>query len=269
MSVQPEHRGGEGFAAALESIQKLDPQPSFIITGGDHVMDVCTVGRARAKQQLDLYERILRQNTKLPVYPVLGNHDIWGWAPQAGVEQTEPGYGKAMAMDYLGMKQRFYSFNAGGWRFVVLDSVSRRDDGYVALLDDEQREWLRAEMGRIGTSQPTCIVSHIPILSVCVYFDGDDRLVGNSWNVPDQWMHRDAWSITRIIEPYRVPLLLSGHMHLVDRVEYLGNTYICDGAVCGNFWRGRRQQFKEGYGVIDIYNDGAFQHTYVDYGWRA
>jgi 3',5'-cyclic-AMP phosphodiesterase len=66
-----------------------------------------------------------------------------------------------------------------------------------------------------------------------------------------------------------VPLLLSGHIHLVDRVSYLGKTYVCDGAVCGNWWRGPCQQFAEGYGVVDLWPDGTFEHQYVTYGWKA
>src|SRR5688500_701824 len=34
MHVQPELRGGEGFAAALESLKRLDPPPAFVVTGG-------------------------------------------------------------------------------------------------------------------------------------------------------------------------------------------------------------------------------------------
>src|SRR6266496_303325 len=64
MHVQPELRAGEGYAAALESLKKLDPQPSFIITGGDHVMDVLGQSRKRAELQWDLYERVLEENTK-------------------------------------------------------------------------------------------------------------------------------------------------------------------------------------------------------------
>ena len=35
MHVQPELRAGEGYAAALDSLERLDPPPAFIMTGGD------------------------------------------------------------------------------------------------------------------------------------------------------------------------------------------------------------------------------------------
>ena len=38
MHVQPERRAGEGYAAALQSLAKLDPPPDFLVTGGDSVL---------------------------------------------------------------------------------------------------------------------------------------------------------------------------------------------------------------------------------------
>ena len=75
-----------------------------------------------------------------------------------------------------------------------------------------------------------------------------------------------------------VKLCLSGHVHLNDRVEMgvpgapadgAKVTYICDGAVCGSWWDGRKAQCDEGYGVVDLYDDGTFEHRYVAYGWKA
>src|SRR5437762_8574102 len=40
MHVMAEKRAAEGYAAALQSLQKLDRKPDLLITGGDHVMDV-------------------------------------------------------------------------------------------------------------------------------------------------------------------------------------------------------------------------------------
>ena len=33
--------------------------------------------------------------------------------------------------------------------------------------------------------------------------------------------------------------------------------------------KGPLQQFPEGYGVIDLYPDGRFEHQYVAFGWKA
>jgi 3',5'-cyclic AMP phosphodiesterase CpdA len=268
MHVQPERRGGEGYAAALRSLEKLDPKPSFIVTGGDHVMDAFEQTPTRCAQQWDLYQKVLREGTSLPVYPVMGNHDICGWGAPDKFPLDGDGYGKRMAMERLGLKTSWYAFDAGGWRFILLDSVARRSNCYLGDLTEEQMSWLKGELERAGRDRPICIISHLPILSVCVYFDGE-RLRDTYWHVPDAWMHRDAVQITQLIEPYRVPLLLSGHIHLVDRCEYRGKTHICDGSVCGNWWKGPYHDCPEGYGVIDLWPDGAFEHQYVTFGWEA
>src|SRR5688572_30729667 len=70
MHVQPERRAGEGYAAALQSLAKLDPAPDFLVTGGDHVMDATKQPLDRATVQWDLYQRVLAENTKIPVRPV-------------------------------------------------------------------------------------------------------------------------------------------------------------------------------------------------------
>jgi Icc protein len=269
MHVQPERRAGEGYAAALRSLDALDPTPEFILTGGDHVMDVFEADAPRAAVQWDLYERVLRENTRLPVYPVMGNHDVWGWGMPGQVPPGTERYGKALALDRLRMKAPYYSFDRGPWHFVCLDNIAPRGTGYFGGLDPAQLEWLRADLQAAGTTRPICVASHIPLLSACVFFDGDDRVRADFWHVPDSWMHRDVKPLLDLLKGYNVRLLLSGHIHLVDRVEYLGMTFVCDGAVSGAWWKGANQEFAEGYGVIDLWPDGSFKHEYVTYGWHA
>ena len=267
MHVQPERRAGEGYLAALESLEKLSPRPDLIVTGGDHVMDSTESTLERARQQWDVYARAVAA-TKIPVKSVLGNHDIFGW----GVKEMPPdvaGYGRAMALDKLAMGKPHYAFDAGNWHVVVLDSMTRREFSYLGHLGPEQTEWLRANL-KANAGKPTIVFSHIPILSVCVFFDGGPKRIGaTAWNVPDSWMHHDAHGLADLLDEHNVKLAASGHIHLVDRCEYRGTTYICDGAVSGNWWKGPLAQFPEGYGVIDLYPDGRFTHEYVTYGWKA
>jgi 3',5'-cyclic AMP phosphodiesterase CpdA len=267
MHVQPERRAGEGYIAALESLEKLTPRADLIVTGGDHVMDATEAGLGRARTQWDVYRRAIAA-TKTPVKAVLGNHDIFGWGVKAMSDATA-GYGRAMALDKLELAKPYYSFDAGNWHFIMLDSMTRREFGYTANFGPEQTEWLKADL-RANAGKHTILFSHIPILSVCVFFDGGPkRIRATEWNVPDSWMHHDAHGIVDLLDEHNVKLAVSGHIHLVDRCDYRNVTFICDGAVSGNWWKGPLAQFPEGYGVIDLYPDGRCEHEYVTYGWKA
>src|SRR5262249_25554403 len=105
------------------------------------------------------------------------------------------------------------------------------------------------------------------------YFDKDDAQWDNispDLKVSAKRMHVDCRDLDALFQKHRnVKLCLSGHLHLLDRCDYNGVTYICDGAVSGAKWKGRKRQTPEGYGVIDLFADGTFKHEYMTYGWKA
>src|SRR2546423_1096730 len=101
MHVQPERRAGEGYTAALESLQKLSPLPDLIVTGGDHVMDATDQELPRAKTIWDIFDTTMQHApANIPVRHILGNHDIFAWGKQQ-VPESAPGHGKATAQDRL------------------------------------------------------------------------------------------------------------------------------------------------------------------------
>lgn len=268
MHVQPELRAGEGWAAALDSLKQLNPKPQLIITGGDHVFDTFDQTPERAAIQWDLYLKTLADHTDLKTHAVMGNHDVCGWGEHKRFPFDDPGYGKRYALNRLKRKMPFTAFDAGDWRFILLDSITRRETGYYGSLGDEQSSWLADELERVGEKRPICIVSHLPIMSVAAYFDSEN-LKDTYWHVPDAVVHRDMVRVLNAIERYNVRLCLSGHLHQLDRCEYHGKTFLCDGSISGNWWKGHFKGCPEGYGVIDIWPDGTFEHRYQTYGWRA
>ncbi len=268
--VQPELRAGEGLAACLHHVQKLADPPDLILNGGDTIMDSFAADEARTRRQWELWRSVLKSECSLPVENCIGNHDVWGWHKQRSkTTGSEPSWGKRWAMDMFGIDRPYRSFDRGGWHFVVLDSTFPAGDGYIAKLDDEQYEWLKADLAAMPVGAPALVLSHIPILSASVLFDGDREKSGN-WDVPASYMHIDARRIKDLFHGCgRVRLALSGHLHLVDRVDFLGTTYLCNGAVSGAWWKGRNYEFDEGYGVVDLFDDGSFTNEYVPYGWKA
>jgi 3',5'-cyclic AMP phosphodiesterase CpdA len=275
MHVEPGPRkAGEGWAAALKSLHtKLDRKPDLIITGGDHVMDSFVHEPKDVAPMWDLYQSVLKDNTDIPVHSTIGNHDVFGWGAPEKVTPEAAGYGKALYLEKMKLEKSYHSFDAGGWHLICLDNISRRatdPKSYVGELDEEQNQWLVSDLKQNASDKPVCVVSHIPLLAACVFFDNkryDDKL--QAYSISDAIMHRNVRSMLGLLRQHNVKLCLSGHIHLVDRIDYAGVSYICDGAVSGNWWKGPRQEFPEGYGVIDFYPDGRFEHRYQTYGWIA
>ncbi|HWB20476.1 MAG TPA: metallophosphoesterase [Phycisphaerales bacterium] len=273
--VQPELHAGEGLATCLKSVQSMSDKPDFIINGGDCVFDSFEARDDRAQTQWDLWHSVFKNECGLPVKSCIGNHDIWGWGKRSKATGQETNYGKQRALDNLQIPKRYYSFDgmtsagkAGGWHVVMLDSVQQHENGYRAYLDDEQRDWLESDL-RDNAGKNTLIVSHIPILSSTVFMLGSKQDHAD-WDIDASLMHTDVLQLKDLFAKNPgVKACLSGHIHLVDRVEYNGVSYLCDGAVCGNWWKGAHHECQEGYAVIDLFDDGTVERTYVPYGWKA
>lgn len=270
--VEPERSAPEGMAACLHHVQEQSDRPELILFGGDCVMDAFAEDRARTRLQWDLWHKVCQDECSLDQRGCIGNHDIWGWDKSAsGATGNEPDYGKKWAVEALRLPERYYSFDRGGWHFVALDGVQPNPaGGYLAYLDDAEFDWLRSDLEATPAGRPVIVWSHIPILSAAI-FQFDDRSVAQrAYNLGGSLMHTDAMKIAELFLKHpNVKLCLSGHLHLVDRVDYNGVAYLCDGAVSGAWWKGRHFQCGEGYALVDLYDDGTFDRQYVEYGWKA
>jgi len=270
--VQPERLAEQGMLACLRHVHSLPDTPGLIITGGDCVMDSFGSDDARTTLQWQIWNRVLSQEASIPVRSCIGNHDVWGWAKSSSkTTGDEPNWGKKRAIEMLHLDDRYYTFGQAGWQFIVLDSthpLADGSEGYTACLDEAQFDWLTRTLRDLPSTTPVLVVSHIPILSATALVwskneQGDFRVDGSL-------LHTDCLKLKELFGRHpNVRLCISGHMHLVDRVDYNGVTYLCNGAVCGNWWKGRHRDCDEGYGLLDLYSDGSWDHQYVKYGWKA
>jgi 3',5'-cyclic AMP phosphodiesterase CpdA len=269
--IQPEKGAKAGLAEALEHAQSLDDPPALIVTGGDAIMDAFAADRVRTQTQWDLWTAVLKDHCSLPVLHTIGNHDIWGWdKSSSSTTGDEPKWGKAWAIEAFDIPGRYYHRDQAGWRFIILDSVRPDPDGsgYLAFLDDQQYDWLAATLRETPADTPVCIVSHIPIITVVAQIYNDTRADDRNTTLPGSWVHLDALRLKDLFAKHsNVKLCLSGHMHRVDHCRFNGVGYICDGAVSGSWWNGDNYECEEGYGLIDLYEDGAYRHQYVPYHW--
>ncbi len=270
MHIFPGKVPQKGIENLLQEIHSLDDKPDFVINTGDNIMDALRATKEETKLQWQAWEEYFKSKLQYKLYNCIGNHDIWGWGLDGQTVKEDPLYGKNWALNQLGLKSRYYTLDNNGWRFVFLDSSAFAgiEDAYTARLDDEQFLWLEKTLKNTSPKLHVCIVSHIPILSASVFFDGENEKSGD-WDVPGAWMHIDARKIKDLLKQYpNVKLAISGHIHLADKTEYLGITYACNGAACGAWWKGNYQEFPPAYAMIDLYDDGSFRTQLIEYNWK-
>jgi 3',5'-cyclic-AMP phosphodiesterase len=254
-----------GMAKAFQHVQQLKPGVDFIINGGDAIMDALEADKTKTSEQWQLFQKILKNENSLPIYHCIGNHDIWGWFLKTNRPETDPMYGKAWAVEALGMKKRYYSFTQGKWHFITLDSTQLNPaGGYIGKLDAEQFSWFQEELLKAPADKFICIISHIPILSICSgLFFGKTEANGDLM-IKRNLMHTDFLALKKLFLNYpKIRVCLSGHIHLQDEVDYLGVKYYCNGAVSGSWWHGPYQEFPPAYAIMELFEDGTSKRTMV------
>lgn len=255
--VKPGKVPEAGMAKAIQHIQNLKPKVDFIINGGDSIMDALAATKESTQTQWDLFHSIMEKENKLPVYPCIGNHDIYGWFHKTP-DPSDPLYGKSWAVNELKMSERYYHFTKGKWNFIVLDSTQLNPaGGYIGKIDDVQMEWLKNKLAEIPSDQFICFVSHIPILSICSGLFFDKTEANGDLMIKRNLMHADFLTLKPLFRKYpNIKTCLSGHVHLQDEVQYLNIEYFCNGAVCGNWWSGPYQEFDPAYALFEFFDDG-------------
>ena len=268
LHIQPELKADAGVTACLRHVRSQAEKPDLILLGGDLVMDSMEADDSRTKTQWDLFSKVFKDECAIPVEPCLGNHDVWGInKAKSKTTGSEPNYGKRRAMEILGLTNPYRSFDRAGWHFVVLDSVTPLENTYIGQLDGKQWEWLEGDLK--ATRLPVIVLSHIPILTATQLVIPKDKKTSKR-EINDSLMMTDAPRfVSTFAKNPHVEACISGHIHEIDRVDFQGVSYLCNGAVSGNWWKGRHKMCDEGYAVIDLFDDGTLESTYVPYGWKA
>jgi 3',5'-cyclic-AMP phosphodiesterase len=261
--IQAHIGAAKGFERCLHHIQNQKNKIDFIINGGDSIMGAHGASDANLSKQWELFKSIIKNENQLPIYNCLGNHDL----NRKNLNLKGFNDSKKTALDQIYLPKSYYSFSKNNWKVIVLDSIQAKFEGkgYQGKIDDEQMYWLKSELKETYKYTHILIVSHIPILSACVFLDGKNFKNGE-WRVPETWMHSDAEDLIELFNKYpNIKLAISGHIHLKDKIEYNQITYCCNGAVSGNWWMGSYKQTQPGYAVIDLYEDGTFENKYLTY----
>ncbi|MCA3006053.1 MAG: metallophosphoesterase [Planctomycetaceae bacterium] len=302
--IRPGFRAVEGVTAAWRHLMAESDRPDLVVTGGDLIMFSMDRPADLVSELWKLWDSVYAAECKLPAIHCIGNHDIWGWdTERAKASGDEPLYGKKWWLERVGLQRTYHASEPkradgapSGWKIITLDSVNRVDGGYEGRIDDAQFAWLEAELAGTPASTHVLIVSHIPIF--CLGMVDCDGLLqtpeqgggGGGLAIGKGAMMMDCHRLASLFRRYpNVRGQLSGHIHIVERVDYAGMTWICSGAVSGAWWRDHAANMKRmaerkrpgdppaeqrppraahGYMMVDLYADGTIGNQYVTFGWE-
>jgi 3',5'-cyclic-AMP phosphodiesterase len=184
---------------AVDDVNAMDPQPDFVLYGGD-------LAQLGQREELDLGAEILK-GLKAPVRMMVGEHD---WYLDMGARWREL-FGEPN-----------YLFEHKGVQFVTLNSVVEEDFWTPAKLSpmermqtvagldngkqrpftvgEEQRTWLQKELATVPKNKPLVVFSHSPLYKLY-----------KQWNF---WTD-DAEQVQAILKPFQRVTVIHGHTHQI------------------------------------------------------
>ncbi|MCE3281864.1 MAG: putative phosphohydrolase [Chitinophagaceae bacterium] len=254
---QPKLKTEKALKTIFRQLNGMQDKPDLILNTGDSVLEANYTAAGFVEECWDVWNDSTTC-CSIPMYNCLGNHDVW--MVNDIEEKFRHREGKLWAMQMLGLSKPYYSFEQNGWKFIALDSI-----GQVSYeLDDAQFAWLEQELA--STDKPVCVYSHVPIISAAAMMYAVERKGSGKMRFPKKEQHSDVKKLKDLFFKYKnVKLCLSGHVHYIDEVEYLGVKYMCNGSVAGNWWQGKLDEFPPAYALIDLYSDGSSQKQLIYY----
>ena len=236
--------------------------PDLVIAGGDLITDGFESSAITVAPRWDVY---MQMHASMPcdIFPVIGNHDLVAVNPKDGSPPSQDP--RAEYLSKMKIPGTYYSFDAAGYHFVVLDSIQVVDAPYQyqGMIGPGQMEWLRKDLAGIPSGTPVIMASHIPLLSS--FFVATGR---GTFSPPRNRIIVNNVDILDLIQAHNVMLVLQGHLHAQEIIIRGDTTFIVGGAICAKWWRGPWQGTEEGFNVITLQGNQV-TWEYVDYGWEA
>jgi len=250
----------EAMARAARAIN--EQKGDVLIAGGDLITEGFESSAARVAHRWDAYLQMHRA-IQGDIFPVIGNHDLVAANPQDGTPAAENP--RRTYLTHMGLDRTYYSFNAVGYHFVILDSIQVTGDQYEyqGMIGPEQLEWLRGDLSKTPHCTPTVIVTHIPLHTA--YYSATH---GSTFAAKKNRVVVNNREVLKIIQNHNVILVLQGHLHVKELIRWRNTAFILGGAVCGRWWRGAWHGTEEGFNIITLTGNHV-GCEYIDYGWEA
>jgi Icc protein len=262
--IQPELGATDGVKKAFAAVRALPQKPAFGLIGGDLVMDAALVPHSRADMVYDLWQQ-QAVDLHLPLHYSIGNHDVYGLKVEGKPANDDPDFGKALWKKRLGLDRSYSTFDHQGWRFVCLDSMGITPEyGWEGSIDAAQITWLDDLLRSTPKTMPMVLVTHFPIFTAVTMYTESTTAATPAGNIV-----KNGRTFKEMIQTHNVKAVFQGHTHIVEEIDYLGVRYITGGAICGDWWKGKRLGVHpEGFSVVTVSGDD-LSWKYVPYGWTA
>ena len=266
--LMPARNAAAGLAAALDAVERLDPRPDFILTGGDLLDQLRSSDLDSAEQRAAEFVRIWTDHTALPSHHSLGNHDPAGWANPA-VDHADPRAGFALLQRHLRMPGLNYSFDHKGWHFAAFHNATLTTPGeYITEYAPPLTDFLAADLAA-SAARPTILTGHFPVFAS---HSPDINPATLATPLPIDSpvaAPRNPEALLALTARANVRAHLSGHIHRLDRVDTARSTFLSLGAVCGDKWLGPCSNAPAGFTIFDCAADGSLAFGYHDTHWQA
>jgi 3',5'-cyclic AMP phosphodiesterase CpdA len=233
----------------VEQINNLEPQPDFVILGGDLIENMYIRDYESASGLYDVFQETTAR-LNMPVYSVLGNNDVVPAFEESPVGGSQVLDGKDMFRDRVGYGATYRSFSHKGWHFVLLDSIDSGENGkYRGYIDEDQMRWLSEDLDKIEEGMPVCVALHVPLATIAAqtHIDSIKALL-------PYFIVNNGTEVIKLLSKYNVQLVLQGHHHIVEELKFMNTTYLSGGAV-SHARKYRNFVHHEGFVVIDITGD--------------
>jgi Icc protein len=182
---------------AVDDINRLDPQPDFVLYGGD-------LAQLGQKEELDLGKQILK-NLKAPVKMMVGEHDWFldmgeHWRGLFGEPQYSFDHKGAHFVTLMSVNEKDFWTERGMTPMQRMQTVAGLDNGVQSRFEvgPAGREWLKADLAKVDKNTPLVVFSHSPLYK---YY--------KQWNF---WTE-DADEVQALLRPFKNVTVIHGHTH--------------------------------------------------------
>ena len=245
-------------AAAMNRVEA-----DLVLCGGDLVTDgFGAPSEAAMAPRWDAY-MALHNAIAGDIHVAIGPHDMVAADPDDGSPASaDP---RAEFRNRLGVARTYYSFDALGYHFIILDSIQISGDEYRfhGSIWPQEMAWLEQDLGRVAKQTPIVVVIHVPLLTA--FYGATD---GATATVRPNRVVVNNVAVLELFKDHNLHLVLQGHMHVKEMIRWRQTTFITGGALSGKWWRGPWHGTDAGFNIITL-KDDRIEWDYVEYGWRA